>query len=349
MQSSKRVRGTPDNNEQDQNGDVHKKVLDQVVTDQFAAYHGDSCETLPALPENSVHFQICSPPFSDLFCYSHSDRDLGNSRGDDQFFQHYKFIVEEQFRVAMPGRLCAIHVMNLPTSKTRNGYIGIRDFRGDCIRLFQSCGWIYHSEVCIWKNPVTAMQRTKALGLLHKQLRKDSCMSRQGIADYLVVFRKPGENPEPVSHTHDSFPVSMWQRYASPVWAMAGEVEADGFHFMDDTRGDDTEESAGGINQSNTLQGRSAREDDDEKHLCCLQLGVIRRAMKLWSKEGDTVLSPFMGIGSEGYVALQMGRKFIGAELKESYYKQAVANLLSAQDDQVPLFAQKHLEKEIAL
>jgi len=181
-----------------------------------------------------------------------------------------------------------------------NGFIGLRDFRGELIRMFLEAGWYYHSEVCIWKDPVTAMQRTKALGLLHKQVKKDSSMSRQGIADYLVTMRKPGDNPEPISHTPEEFPVSLWQRYASPVW-------------MD-------------INQSDTLQYRSAREENDEKHICPLQLEVIRRALKLWSNPGDTVLSPFAGIGSEGYTALQEGRKFIGAELKESYYKQAVAN-----------------------
>jgi hypothetical protein len=191
----------------------------------------------------------------------------------------------------------------MPTSKARDGFIGLRDFRGDLIRAFVECGWIYHSEVVIWKDPVTAMQRTKALGLLHKQIKKDSCMSRQGIPDYLVTLRKPGSNAEPVSHTNETFPVGMWQNYASPVW-------------MD-------------IKPTETLQYRSARDNDDERHICPLQLEVIRRALKMWSNPGDTVLSPFMGIGSEGYVALEEGRRFVGAELKSSYYGQACRNLAS--------------------
>jgi hypothetical protein len=194
--------------------------------------------------------------------------------------------------------------MNLPTSKARDGYIGITDFRGQLIQAFVNAGWIYHSEVCIWKDPVTAMQRTKALGLLHKQIKKDSCMSRQGIADYLVTMRKPGDNPEPVSHTDETFPVGLWQRYASPVW-------------MD-------------IDASNTLQYMSARENDDERHICPLQLDVIGRALDLWTNPGDTVLSPFAGIGSEGYVARQKGRRFVGVELKESYFRVAARNLREA-------------------
>jgi DNA modification methylase len=194
--------------------------------------------------------------------------------------------------------------MNLPTSKTRDGFIGIRDFRGELIKLFQDAGFIYHSEVVIWKDPVTAMQRTKALGLLHKTIRKDSAMSRQGIPDYLVTMRKPGDNVIPISHNHESFPVQLWQQYASPVW-------------MD-------------INPSDTLQFRTARENDDERHICPLQLQVIERAIHLWSKENDLVFSPFTGIGSEGYVALKLGRKFIGCELKKSYFDLAKRNLRNA-------------------
>ena len=182
--------------------------------------------------------------------------------------------------------------------------IGIRDFRGDLIRLFQEAGFIYHSEVCIWKDPVTAMQRTKALGLLHKTIRKDSSLSRQGIADYLVTMRKPGLNTEPIAHNKDDFPVSVWQRYASPIW-------------MD-------------INQSDTLQRTSAREEKDEKHICPLQLEVIKRAVNLWSNPGDIVLTPFAGIGSEVYQSIKQHRFGVGIELKESYYNQAVKNCLSA-------------------
>ena len=276
------------------------KCIDNCIADRFALYNGDSCEILTEIPDDSVHYEIFSPPFASLYTYSNSERDLGNCRSDDEFFEHFEFIVNELYRVLMPGRLVSFHCMNLPTSKERDGYIGIKDFRGDLIRLFQKCGFIYHSEVCIWKNPVTAMQRTKAIGLLHKQLKKDSTISRQGIPDYLVTMRKPGDNAEPVTHTNESFPVNIWQRYASPVW-------------------DD-------INPSDTLQARSCRDEKDEKHICPLQLTVIRRGINLWTNPGDVVLTPFMGIGSEAVVALEQGRKAIGIELKPSWYRQAVRN-----------------------
>jgi DNA modification methylase len=283
---------------------VDVRVDDMVVTEEFTAYNGDSCEILTAIPSESIHFSVYSPPFSSLYVYSDSPRDMGNVKDDREFFLQFGYLVKELYRVLKPGRLMAVHCMNLPTSKTRDGYIGIRDFRGDLIRAFQAEGFIYHSEVCIWKNPVTAMQRTKAIGLLHKQLKKDSCLSRQGIPDYLVVMRKPGENAEPVEHTNESFPVQTWQNYASPVW-------------MD-------------INPSETLQKESARDEKDERHIAPLQLEVIRRALELWTNPNDIVLSPFMGIGSEGYEAVKAGRKFIGIELKPSYYQQAVKNLMAA-------------------
>lgn len=276
------------------------KVLDQRIGTNYAIYHGDSCEVLKGIPTDSIHYSVTSIPFASLYTYSATDRDLGNSKDYSEFWTHYEFLIREWVRVMMPGRLISIHVMNLPTSKERDGYIGIRDFRGDVIRGMQAAGMIYHSEVCIWKDPVTAMQRTKALGLLHKQIKKDSCMSRQGIPDYLVTFRKPGDNPERVTHTNESFPVSLWQRYASPVW-------------MD-------------INPSDTLQRESAREEQDERHICPLQLEVIRRGINLWSNPKDVVLDPFDGIGSTGYVALDMGRRHIGVELKRSYFEQAAKN-----------------------
>lgn len=279
-------------------------VLDQVVNDKYAIYHGDCVEVIKGIPDNSIHYSIFSPPFASLYTYSNSERDMGNCKDDDEFTEHFRFLVKELFRVTMPGRLLSFHCMNLPTTKQHHGYIGIRDFRGELIREFIEAGWIYHSEVVIWKDPVTAMQRTKALGLLHKQIKKDAAMCRQGIPDYLVTMRKPGENPERVTNTNETFPVKVWQKYASPVW-------------MD-------------INPSDTLQKSSAREHKDEKHICPLQLEVIRRAVRLWTNEGDTVLSPFAGIGSEGYVALQMERRFVGIELKESYYRQAVKNLENA-------------------
>lgn len=279
-------------------------VLDQQATDRYAMYHADCVDVLRGLAGESVHYTIFSPPFSSLYTYSNSPRDMGNVRSDDEFLEHFGFLIPELLRVTKPGRLLSFHCMLLPTTKTRDGFIGIRDFRGDLIRAFCEAGWIFHSEVVIWKDPVTAMQRTKALGLLHKQIKKDSAMSRQGIPDYVITMRKPGENPEPVTHTNETFPVSLWQRYASPVWT--------------------------DINPSDTLQYRSAREHDDERHICPLQLEVIRRCMRLWTNPGDTVLSPYAGIGSEGYVAIQEGRKFVGAELKASYYGQACRNLEAA-------------------
>jgi DNA modification methylase len=282
-------------------------VIDQRFGEGWAMYLGDSCEALQGIPSDSIHYSIFSPPFASLYTYSASERDLGNCRTHSEFYAHFEFIVRELMRVTKPGRLLSFHCMNLPSSKERDGVIGILDFRGDLIRIFKSAGFIYHSEVTIWKDPVTAMQRTKALGLLHKQLKKDSCMSRQGIPDYLVTMRKPGENPERVTHTNESFPVSVWQKYASPVW-------------MD-------------INPSRTLQKQSAREDKDERHICPLQLDVIERAIDLWTNPHDTILSPFAGIGSEGYVAIQKGRRFIGIELKPSYFKQAVGNLQQAEKE----------------
>jgi hypothetical protein len=227
---------------------------------------------------------------------------MGNVRGDDEFFAHFGYLVDELRRVMMPGRDISFHCMLMPTSKERDGYIGLRDFRSDLRMAFERAGFIFHSEVVIWKDPVTAMQRTKALGLLHKSVRGNAAMCRQGIPDYLVTVRTPGEQDERVTHT--DYPVDEWQKVASPVW-------------MD-------------INPSDTLQFRSAREHDDERHICPLQLEVVRRGIRLWTNPGDIVLSPFAGIGSEGYVARELGRRFIGVELKESYYRQAVANLTNA-------------------
>lgn len=287
-------------------------VISQIVTDRYALYNGDSCEVMKGIPDNSIHYSIFSPPFASLYTYSNSERDLGNCRTTSEFYEQFMFIVSELYRVLMPGRLISFHCMDLPLSKERDGIIGIRDFRGELIKVFENAGFVLHSQVCIWKDPVTAMQRTKAIGLLHKQIKKDSCMSRQGIPDYLVTMRKPGENPEPVTHTNEAFPVAVWQRYASPVW-------------MD-------------INPSDTLQASSAREEKDERHICPLQLGVIRRALNLWTNRNDIVLTPFLGIGSEAVVSIEMGRRAIGCELKTSYYNQAVANCAGVTEfDQISL------------
>lgn len=296
-----------------------EKVKDLYQGKKFMAYNGDSCEIMPMLPTESMDMSIFSPPFSSLYTYSNSERDLGNCKSDEEFYIHFEFIVKELYRIMKSGRNVCIHCMNIPTSKAKDGYIGIKDFRGDLIRLFQKCGFIYHSEICIWKNPVTAMQRTKALGLLHKQIKKDSCMSRMGIPDYIVVMRKPGENPNRVTHTNESFPVSQWQEYASPIWD-----EVNSPVWWD-------------INQSDTLNGRAARDNNDERHICPLQLPVIEKCVNLWSNPNDIVFTPFLGIGSEVYQALQMGRKGIGIELKGSYFKCAVENCKSAEEEDMQL------------
>lgn len=287
--------------------------LNQYQGKNFYLLNGDTTELIRNFPDNSMHFEIYSPPFSSLYTYSNSDRDLGNSKNDEEFFTHFHFITSELFRILKPGRIMAVHCMNLPTSKERDGFIGIKDFRGDLIREFQSAGFIYHAEICIWKNPVTAMQRTKALGLLHKQLKKDSCMSRTGIPDYIVIMRKPGDNPEPVTHTNETFPVSDWQEYASPIWQY------------------DFSPCWWDINQSDTLNVRMARESKDERHICPLQLPVIERLLKMYTNEGDTVFTPFLGIGSEVYQAVLMKRKGIGIELKTSYFNCAVENCKAAE------------------
>lgn len=272
----------------------------------FEMRHGDCVEEIQTLENESIDYSIYSPPFSSLYTYSASDRDMGNTLSDDEFLEHYRFLVRELFRATKPGRLTSFHCMLLPSIKSLHGEIGLRDFRGELIRIHVEEGWIYHSEVCIWKDPVVSMQRTKALGLLWKTIKKDSSMSRMGIPDYLITCRKPGTNNDPICHTAEEFPVSEWQKIASPVW-------------MD-------------INPSDTLQHRSARADDDERHICPLQLEVISRALKLWTNKGDLVLSPFGGIGSEGHESLKTGRRFLGFELKESYFDQACRNLTKASE-----------------
>jgi DNA modification methylase len=277
--------------------------IDQVITDRYAAYHGDCVEVLKGLPDHSIGYSIFSPPFASLYTYSNSPRDMGNVRNDEEFFEHFDYLIPELLRVLKPGRDVSFHCMLMPAGKERDGYIGLKDFRGDLIRAFQRHGFIFHSEVVIWKDPVTAMQRTKALGLLHKTVRENAAMSRQGIPDYLVTMRAPGES-ERVTHDPTDYPVELWQKVASPIWT--------------------------DINPSDTLQYMSAREHDDERHIAPLQLEVIRRGVSLWTNPGDIVLSPFMGIGSEGYVSLELGRRFVGAELKASYFRQAVGNLAAA-------------------
>ena len=224
-------------------------VLNEKISDRYSLYQGDCVEVLKGIPDNSIPFSIFSPPFSSLYVYSNSERDMGNSTSDEEFYRHFRYLVDELYRVTQAGRLLAFHCMNFPMKKSIDGVIGIKDFRGELIRMFTDAGFIYHSEICIWKNPVSEMQRTKALGLLHKQLRKDSSMCRQGLPDYVVVMRKPGVNLDPIDHTHETFPVRVWQRYASPVW-------------MD-------------IRQSETLQRKSARDEKDERHVCLAEGTLI--------------------------------------------------------------------------
>lgn len=286
------------------------RVLAQETSDRFVAFNGDCVEVVGTLPDASVGFSIYSPPFSHLFIYSDSERDMGNVRSDDEFFEQYGFLLRQLHRVTKPGRLTAIHCSDLPRTTATHGEVGIYDMPGDIIRAHIANGWTYHSRICIWKDPVVEMQRTKALGLLYKQLQKDSTRSRQGMPDYVLVFRKTPDDEkaaDKVGQDANLFPVQQWQEWASPVW-------------MD-------------IQQTNVLNVRAAREDKDEKHLCPLQLDLIERAIRLWSNRGDTVLSPFMGIGSEGYGALRCGRRFIGVELKASYFAQAVRNLKQTEDE----------------
>lgn len=276
-------------------------ILEQVISNKYAIYHGDSVEITNNIPDNSIHYTIFSPPFASLYTYSNSDRDMGNCKGDDEFYTHFKFLAEELYRITMPGRLLSFHCMDLPLMKQRDGVIGLKDFPALMLKIFRDCGFIYHSKVTIWKNPVTEMQRTKALGLLHKQIKKDSSMSRQGLPDYVITVRKPGENLECITHTDETFPVGVWQNYASPVW-------------MD-------------IRQSDTLQRKSARAEKDERHICPLQLEVIQRCIELWTNPNDIVFDPFGGIGSTPYVALLMGRRAISSELKDSYFEQMKNNV----------------------
>jgi DNA modification methylase len=279
----------------------------------YVAWHGDCVDVVRQLPPASVGFSIYSPPFSNLFCYSDSEADMGNSANDGEFFTHYGFLLAEMARVTKPGRLSAVHCSDLPLQKWKDGVIGIKDLSGDIIRAHKDAGFILHSRVTIWKDPVVEMTRTKALGLLYKQLQKDSTRSRTGMPDYLLVFRAPGENIEPVGQDAAKFPVERWQQWASPVW-------------MD-------------IRQTNTLNVAVARSNKDERHLCPLQLDLITRALLLWSNPGDVVLSPFMGVGSEGVMTLQHRRKFVGVELKEAYWRTACKYLAEAEAGAVDLFA----------
>lgn len=331
------------------------QTIDEYKGDNFHIYNADCVEIAQQLPDESIGYSIYSPPFASLYVFSNSDNDMSNVKDHDEFMEQYKFLIKEKLRITKAGRLTSVHCTNMTTTKATHGEIGLVDFRGMIIKAHQEAGWVYHSEVCVWKNPVMAMQRTKALGLLHKTITKDSSMSRQGTPDYIITFRKKGDNDTPIegrlkyycgemnlnefaqAYGHkavDSFIVSnkfqdgvcrqlatapensidIWQQYASPIWF--------------------------DIRQSNTLEYRSGKHKDDEKHISPLQLDVIERCNQLWSMPDDVVFSPFLGIGSEGFVSLQMGRKFIGTELKSSYFELAKKNLDKAtiQSEQKELF-----------
>lgn len=313
------------------------KILDQEHGNGWAVYHGDCVEVVKGLPDASIHYSIFSPPFSNLFTYSDSERDIGNCKDDEEFYNHFRFLCGDLYRVLKPGRLVSIHCMDSLATITHDGFIGLKDMPGLIISLFEKAGFIYHSRVCIWKDPLVQATRTKALALAHKQISKDSTRCAMGLPDYVVTMRKPGTNPEPVSHgrgferyigdqeepmgqkTNDprtnKYSHHVWQRYASPVWW--------------------------DIRQTNTLNIQAARSEKDEKHICPLQLDTIERCLELWTNSGDVVLSPFAGICSEGYQSVSMDRKFIGIELKKSYYDQGVRNLkaLEIKETQLELFA----------
>lgn len=293
------------------NNQTYSRMFKEHKTDNYTLQLGDCVQLIRNVPDESIGFSIWSPPFSELYVYSDQLEDMGNSKDYKEFLTAFGFMVQDLFRVMWSGRNVAVHCMDLPIQKGKEGYIGLRDFSGMILRAFEDAGFIYHSRVTLWKNPVTEMQRTKALGLLHKQIKKDAAMSRVGIPDYLLVFRKPGEHEHPVTHQdtdpsrHDYLPVDTWQKYASPVW-------------MD-------------IDQGNTLNAREGRDEEDEKHICPLQLDTIQRAVRLWSNKGDTVLTCFAGIGSEIYQSILEGRKGLGFELKEGYYETAIKNLSEAE------------------
>jgi DNA modification methylase len=281
---------------------------------EFALYCGDSCDIIKEIPSDSIGLSVFSPPFSNLYTYSDSWRDMGNTKDSDEFFDHFDFLIPELYRVIMPGRLVAVHCKDLVKYKGRDGQAGIYDFPGDIIRHFEKAGFQYHSRVTIWKDPVIEMQRTKAHGLLYKQLRKDSSYSRNGLAEYMVIFRKwADEDKSPITHTEDEFPLDQWQEWASPVWYT--------------------------VNQTRVLNSNIARDDMDEKHICPFQLDVVERSIGLWSNPGDIVYDPFNGIGSTGYMALKMGRRYLGSELKRAYYEWAVRYLRELEnDEQLSLF-----------
>lgn len=292
-------------------GELQPYVTEEEQGECWRLLLGDSCERLTEIPDESIDFSIYSPPFASLYTYSPSERDLGNSSNQAEFLEHYRFIIDQMLRVTKPGRICAVHVQQVAILKNRDGYTGLNDFRGDVIREHQNAGWIFYGEVTVDKNPQLQAVRTKSQALMFVQLRRDSAMSRPALADYVLIFRKHGDNAVPINPDIDN---ETWIKWASPIWYDIAEMS--------------------------TLNPGSGADDADERHICPLQLPLIERAVRLWSNEGETVLSPFAGIGSEGYVAVQQGRRFVGCELKPSYWATACDNLRKAEalKDQGSLF-----------
>lgn len=288
--------------------------MDEYAGNNFKIYNADCVELAVTLPDDSIGISVYSPPFAQLFVYSDIDRDMGNVKDEAEFIEQYRYIVREIYRATKPGRLTCVHCSDLPRTKSMHGEVGLYDFPADIVRVHEQEGWTFHSRITVWKDPVVEMQRTKALGLLYKTIQTNSTRNRQGMADYVLVFRKTPDDETKVDNVAQDkrqFPVDTWQKWASPVW-------------MD-------------INQTNVLNVKVARSDKDERHLCPLQLDLIERCIYLWSNAGDVVFSPFTGIGSEGWAALKAGRKFIGTELKPEYYKQAVKNLIYAEENSATL------------
>lgn len=287
---------------------------------------GDSCERLAEVASDSIDLAVYSPPFASLYTYSPSIRDLGNSSDRAEFFAHYGYIIGEMLRVTKPGRINAVHVQQLTTTKSTHGIVGLTDFRGEVIRAYQDAGWIFHGEVTIDKDPQAQAIRTKAQALMFNQLHRDSSKTRPALADYLLMFRKPGDNATPIVGDVDN---DSWISWARPIWRGSDD---EGVLMAMESEGLAMPNSCWyGIRESNTLNVAAGRESADERHICPLQLDLIERAVRLWSNRGETVFSPFAGIGSEGYVSIQQGRKFIGIELKASYWKAAVGNLQRAE------------------
>lgn len=277
-------------------------VTDDAHGEHYHSMLGDSCERLAELADNSVDLSIYSPPFDSMYTYSPNDRDVGNCANRREFLDHYRFVIDHVLRVTKPGRVSAVHCMQIPILKSREGYTGLTDFRGQIIAEHQDAGWIYYGEVVIDKNPQMQAVRTKAQGLMFVQLRRDSVKSRPALPDYVLLFHKPGDNAVPITPDISN---DTWIEWARPVWF--------------------------GIQEMDTLNPAPGTDESDERHICPLQLDLIERAVKLWSNPGETVLSPFAGIGSEGYVAIREGRRFVGCELKPSYWATGIRNLDEAE------------------